>query len=142
MIRKYQNSVLSKVQQMDLEALDKQGEQLTKLYHVTWEDTEQFMQFLKQLVETHKYTSVYGVPRAGLMLALLFSLKTEVPVTMAIDKNTLVIDDDTVSGLNLLPYYDKADTVVFGCCEDVIIKPTYIFKTFNKDVRRVWPWSN
>ena len=127
---------------MDLEALDAQGDQLTKLHYVTWEDTEKFMEFLKQIVKEHGYTSVYGVPRAGLMLALLFSLKTEIPVTMTINKNTLIIDDDTVSGLNLLPYYDKADTVVFGCCKNSTIKPTYIFQIFENDVRRVWPWSD
>ena len=100
------------------------------------------MEFLKQIVNKHGYTSVYGIPRAGLMLALLFSLKTEIPITMTITNKTLIIDDDTVSGLNLLPYYDKADIAVFGCCKNVTIKPTYIFQTFDNDVRRVWPWSD
>jgi len=77
----------------------------------------------------------------GLLLALLVSLKANIPITLTPTKTTLVIDDDTLSGMNILPYYDKADIVVYGCCDDVLIKPTYIFQIFGIDELPIWPWE-
>lgn len=141
MIRMYNNSVLNKVKQINLNKLDIRGKNLSKIKQITWNDIDNFINYLTNIIKENKYKSVFGIPRVGLMFAILLSLKTNIPITMTITNDTLVIDDDTISGLNIIPYYDKADIAVYGCCDDVIIKPKYIFQIFSHNELPIWPWE-
>ena len=64
-----------------------------------------------------KYSSIYGVPRGGLVVAVLLSHRLNIPVVWrcGITPNTLIVDDVEDSGnclKHLLDIYPKCDCAV------------------------------
>ena len=78
---------------------------------VTWQDVENYLDALvKNLADKHiKPTGVYGIPRGGLIFAVLLSHKLDVPLLLAPAQGCVVIDDIADSGRTLL-HYTSNDT--------------------------------
>ena len=71
--------------------------------YVTWQDVETFINSVAEDVDTH-ITGVYGLPRGGLVLAVMFSHKLGVPMLMSPAPGCLIVDDICDSGESLLHY--------------------------------------
>ena len=79
-----------------------------KLY-VTWDDVDEFVQFVADKFKHHNYTGVFGLTRGGLVLAVMLSHRLNIPLLMAPHEGCLIVDDIADSGKSLL-HYTENDT--------------------------------
>lgn len=77
---------------------------MTKEY-LTWDDIHAFVDKVADNFKVAKPTGVYGLPRGGLVLAVMLSHKLEIPLLMAPCKGCIIVDDIVDSGQSLLHYY-------------------------------------
>ena len=70
--------------------------------YVTWEDVEGFVDHVVDNVDN--ITGVYGLPRGGLVLAVMLSHRLHVPMLMSPTPGCLIVDDICDSGESLLHY--------------------------------------
>lgn len=80
----------------------------TKVY-LTWEQVEKFVNIVKnKYVLEEPFTGVYGLPRGGLVLAVMLSHKLNIPLLAAPSDGCLIVDDICDSGESLLHYFQNS----------------------------------
>lgn len=74
--------------------------------YVTWGDVESFKSMVCQYVREHnlKLTGVYGLPRGGLVPAVMLSHELDIPFLGSPAKGCLIVDDICDTGESLLHY--------------------------------------
>ena len=79
--------------------------------YVKWTEIENYIDKVIEDLNNKGITpsGVYGIPRGGLIFAVLLSYKMNIPLLNAPFKNCVVIDDIADSGRTLL-HYTKNDT--------------------------------
>ena len=90
------------------------------------------------------FKGVYGIPRGGLILAVMLSHKLDIPLIMSVDeldKNSIIIDDIADTGKTLLDFVEYESYVVtIHEHEQSLIKPDY--SVIDKgDKWIVYPWE-
>lgn len=75
---------------------------MAKVY-VTWEQVEEFVNNLGKNVG-ECFTGVYGLPRGGLVMAVMISHKYHIPMLMSPTSGCLIVDDICDTGESLLHY--------------------------------------
>lgn len=107
---------------------------------ISFNEIQKFIDDLSKQTEG-KYTGVYGVPRGGLILAVMYSYRNNIPLLLAPQKGCLVIDDDIGTGLTINPYIGKYDVAVMYSNEDCSVKPTYLHAYYDDSVYKVFAWN-
>ena len=120
-----------------------------KLY-VTWEDVETFIEQICETYRLEDVSGVYGVPRGGLVFAVMLSHKMNIPLLSAAHPNCLVVDDICDSGESLKHYITNSSspnkpkyyTVTMFCRHglDNPMHPT-IYGTEVDEEWVVFPWE-
>ena len=84
---------------------------LNEKIYVTWEEVTEFVNNVAKKVEEKglNISGVYGLPRGGLVLAVMLSHKLHVPMLMAPAANAIIVDDIADSGRSLI-HYTENDT--------------------------------
>lgn len=77
-----------------------------KKEYVTWNQVEQFVNDVTSTKQ--RYSGVYGLPRGGLVLAVMISHKLDIPLLMSPSPGCLIVDDICDSGESLLHYYKNS----------------------------------
>lgn len=80
--------------------------------YITWKAVENFVDLVDKTVR-EKYpnvTGVYGIPRGGLILAVMLSHKLSVPLLMSPTEDCLIVDDICDSGESLLHYVKNSSS--------------------------------
>ena len=97
-----------------------------------WNDYDKMVDFLISRLDIDQYDAICGIPRGGMMLALIMSYKTNKPVITPIElainniRQTLIVDDIIDSGKTLKEYIDKGyDTAVVFKSNRCPITPDY-----------------
>ena len=90
------------------------------------------------------FKGVYGIPRGGLILAVMLSHKLDLPLIMSkdeLDENSIIIDDIADTGKTLLDFIEYESYVVtIHEHEQSLIKPDY--SVIDKgDKWIVYPWE-
>ena len=90
------------------------------------------------------FKGVYGIPRGGLILAVMLSHKLDLPLIMSkdeLDENSIIIDDIADTGKTLLDFVEYESYVVtIHEHEQSLIKPDY--SVLDKgDKWIVYPWE-
>ena len=90
------------------------------------------------------FKGVYGIPRGGLILAVMLSHKLDIPLIMSVDEldeNSIIIDDIADTGKTLLDFVEYESYVVtIHEHEQSLIKPDY--SVLDKgDKWIVYPWE-
>jgi|TARA_B100000282_G_C31399818_1_gene339615 hypoxanthine phosphoribosyltransferase len=90
------------------------------------------------------FKGVYGIPRGGLILAVMLSHKLDIPLIMSVDEldeNSIIIDDIADTGKTLLDFVEYESYVVtIHEHEQSLIKPDY--SVIDKgDKWIVYPWE-
>ena len=90
------------------------------------------------------FKGVYGIPRGGLILAVMLSHKLDIPLIMSVDdldENSIIIDDIADTGKTLLDFVKYESYVVtIHEHEQSLIKPDY--SVIDKgDKWIVYPWE-
>lgn len=118
--------------------------------YVTWEDVMIFINKVKNNCLDEKLTGVYGIPRGGLVLAVLLSHALNIPLLSAPCENCIVVDDICDSGESLLHYYKNSSggkrnaykiITMYYKENSLGVIPNYYLKNKN-DKWIVFPWEN
>lgn len=115
---------------------------------VTWEAVLAYIDTLVMKVQVAgiKVSGVYGIPRGGLVLAVMISHRLNVPLLLAPAPDCIVVDDIVDSGRTLLHYttndtqFNKYYLTTMYCCDRSIVKPDfYMYDKKDKWIR--FPWE-
>lgn len=121
---------------------------------VTWNEVNEFVEGVKKLYDNgfKDYIGVYGVPRGGLVLAVMISHKLHLPLLMSPSPGCLIVDDIADSGKTLLHYslhqtenapedsaYYDIVTLVYKPGGQTI--PNYYLITKEENTWVVFPWE-
>ena len=136
-----------KLQILDFSLDNGEGE-MDKLY-LTWNDIEDYVNSVCYKYHQYSLSGVYGLPRGGLVLAVMLSHRLNIPLLMAPIDNCLIVDDICDSGKSLIHYANNSSA---------LDKPLYHITTmfykvtsevepefFIASVRKEWivfPWEN
>jgi len=78
---------------------------------ITWKEFRDLVKRLEQkIIKSGKWKNiknVYGIPRGGQYVALMFSEMSNIPMTNEITEGTLIVDDVVDSGSTLVQYHGK-----------------------------------
>lgn len=116
--------------------------------YVTWKDMEDYVNDLICEMKNRNFqpNGVYGVPRGGLILAVLVSYKLDIPLLLNASKGCLIIDDIADSGRTLLHYtendtqFNKYFISTMFYHKRSIVKPDF-YKFEKTDKWIIFPWE-
>ena len=117
--------------------------------YVDWTDINKFVfEDLKDSELLKNKTYVYGLPRGGLSLAVMFShafdlklLIISPQMTSFNVKNVLIVDDISDKGNTLFEYYEEGfDIITYAYHKQSIVIPK-IWKFEKKESWLVFPWE-
>ncbi len=77
------------------------------MVETTWTEVEHYVDKVALLCKGKHFTGVYGLPRGGLIFAVLLSHRMNIPLLMAPCDGCIVIDDIADSGKSLLHFKEK-----------------------------------
>ena len=115
--------------------------------YVTWEQVEEFVKDIE--ATGGKFTGVYGLPRGGLVLAVMISNRLGIPMLMSPTAGCLIVDDICDTGESLLHYVknssgdkvqDYTIATLFYKENKLGIVPN-IYKHFKGEDWIVFPWE-
>jgi len=114
-----------------------------------WEDIEGRVSDLCQKLKHESFEAVYGIPRGGLIIAVLVSHKLNIPLITDLknmyDKKFLIVDDIADTGVTLERYKklevcDKAVFVTLDYHKQSTVVPDYWISE-KGDKWIVYPWE-
>ena len=116
--------------------------------YVSWNSVDTFVNVLIDYIKMHKivFTGVYGLPRGGLIPAVIISNRLNIPLLMAPSNNCLIIDDIADSGRSLYHYtendtqFNKYFIATMFYHKRSIVKPDfYLYEKDDKWI--IFPWE-
>ncbi len=117
--------------------------------YVSWEDIIYFVKRVRELYHGGIVSGVYGIPRGGLVLAVMISHVLNIPMLSAPCDKCIIVDDICDSGETLLHYYKNSsgDSVndyflvtMYYKENDLGVKPDFYIKN-KEDKWIVFPWE-
>ena len=115
---------------------------MNKKKFITWDDVDRFIYQLIEYILNNKkkYTGVYGVPRGGLVLAVILSYRMNIPLLTAPCPGCLVIDEIAATGATLQNYNKRYDIAVMHYFKDSQINIIFCDQEIT-DEWTVYPWE-
>jgi hypoxanthine phosphoribosyltransferase len=121
--------------------------EMRKVY-ISWNEVQDWLEVLVKANQLHTNSnikSIYGLPRGGLVPAVILSHMLDLPLWHSktyITENTLVVDDICDTGETLKMYeIDKCPTLTIHYKRSAIIEPTYWCMPVEEDQWIVYPWE-
>lgn len=116
--------------------------------YVSWSDIELFIDKVSNEYKDKNITGVYGLPRGGLIFAVMLSHKMNIPLLMAPTENCIIIDDICDSGESLVHYYrnssgnelNKYHIVTMYYKDNELVQPEF-YMNKKEDKWIVYPWE-
>jgi hypoxanthine phosphoribosyltransferase len=125
----------------------KPNENQEKIF-LSWKDYLKKIDDLTHLIKHEKYSSFYGIPRGGLLVATFLSYKLNVPLITdinKIEKNTLIVDEIIDSGKTIDKLLNQIGNHDVGCLDyrsTAIIVPKYFTNKILNDKWIIYPYNN
>lgn len=99
--------------------------------YVKWASVEEYVDNIVDHYKGKGLTGVYGLPRGGLVIAVMVSHRLGIPMLMSPIQDCLIVDDICDSGESLIHYYENSSAFA---------KPLYHITTmYYKDGAKVTP---
>lgn len=116
--------------------------EMSRKVNITWEDVDCYVSQLITEIKADKkqYSGIYGIPRGGVILAVMLSYRLSLPLLAAPAPGCLVVDEICATGQILKNYVGRYDTAVMHCFYKVLDLPTY-YGGVVKDEWTVYPWE-
>ena len=110
---------------------------------VSWWDMSDLIKDLAEKIpfEVPLADSIYGIPRGGLIPAVMLSHKLGLPMVNVIGKNTLVVDDMSDSGVTLDKSPGQFSAVLFHKPHTSCFTPNVWSKLHEGNEWLVFPWE-
>lgn len=110
---------------------------------VSWWDMQDLIKDLAERIpfETPLVDSIYGIPRGGLIPAVMLSHKTGLPLVQTIGKDTLVVDDICDSGVTLSKMPGQFTLVLHHKPHTSCFTPNIYGKVHEGEEWLVYPWE-
>jgi len=111
---------------------------------VSWWDMTDLIKDLTAKIpfEVPLADSIYGIPRGGLIPAVMLSHSTGLPLVDTIGKNTLVVDDMTDSGVTMDKMPGQFTAVLYHKPHTSIFTPNVYSELHKGDEWLIFPWEN
>ena len=111
---------------------------------VSWWDMQDLIKDLAKKIpfEVPLADSIYGIPRGGLIPAVILSHRLQMPLVETIGRNTLVIDDMSDSGTTLSKMPGQFTAVLFHKPHTSCFTPNVWSKLHEGDEWLVFPWED
>lgn len=115
---------------------------------VSWKDIEEYINEVVTYYYNKKITGVYGLPRGGLIFAVMLSHKMNIPMLTAPIDDCIIIDDICDSGETLIHYQNNTSgnkknkyhiTTMFYK-KNNLVEPELWYKQKN-DKWIIYPWE-
>ena len=110
-----------------------------KKVFLNWDDIEGLVDILSKNIETDKYKGLFGVPRGGLIPAVMISHRTGLKLVDKISDKILVVDDILDTGETLKNI--KNDIVCLHKKPQTITEPIVYSELIDNDFWIVYPWE-
>ena len=126
---------------------------MSERVYYSWEDVDKYVNELSEKIKEsdEEFVGVYGVPRGGVILAVILSHRLDIPYITSLDvgrggNGLLIVDDIADTGHTierLKRVYDSATfaTIDFNI-EDSVVEPTHWINYKGTDDWIVYPWEN
>ena len=122
---------------------------MSEFEYVTWEEVQRFVEKLSQELQGADISGVYGLPRGGLVFAVMLSHALDVPFLAAPHPNCVIVDDICDSGESLVHYVRNTSgegisgmyfiaTMYYK--EGAAVTPDYFYK-LKHDAWIQFPWE-
>ncbi len=110
--------------------------------YFTWSEFDQSIDYIAEKCKNLKISSIYGIPRGGLCLAVALSHKLNIKITQKPIKYSLIVDDIFETGLTLNSFknIEGANFFVLFSKVDPVWWNSVLF--CNKKEWIVFPWEN
>ena len=110
---------------------------------VSWWDMSDLIKDLAEKIpfEVPLIDSIYGIPRGGLIPAVILSHKLGLPMVDIIGRNTLVVDDISDSGVTLSKMPGQFTAVLFHKPHTSCFTPNVWSRLHEGDEWLVFPWE-
>ncbi len=115
---------------------------------VTWGDIEEYVRKVAEFYKDSNVSGVFGIPRGGIIYAVLLSHIMNIPMLMSASENCIIVDDIADSGETLIHYQNNSagnkknnyhiTTMYYQ--ESSSVKPEFYYKE-KKDKWIVFPWE-
>ena len=114
-----------------------------KKISVSWWDITDLIKDLAQKIpfEVPLADSIYGIPRGGLIPAVMLSHQTGLPLVDTIGANTLIVDDMTDSGVTMNKMPGQWTAVLFHKPHTSVFTPNVYSKLHEGDEWLIFPWE-
>ena len=116
---------------------------------VSWQEINSLINRLsisiKAMVTLEDVDSLYGIPRGGLIPAVMLSHWTGIPLvtnSRNICSRTLIVDDICDTGKALQPYLDNYIAVLYNRSHTNKINCTFMAQEIKHDFWLVFPWES
>lgn len=115
--------------------------------YVTWQEVESFIDYLCENLPEN-ISGVYGLPRGGLVFAVMLSNRLHIPMLGAPVKGCLVVDDICDTGESLIHYQNNSSgdgkgyliATMYYKDNRLAVKPDYYMRIKQNDWI-VFPWE-
>lgn len=115
--------------------------QYTRTIEVTWNDVDSFIQEVVQQYKGHTFTGVYGIPRGGLVFAVMLSHAMHIPLLQAPVKGCLIVDDISDTGRTLTAYKGRYTTATMYQRHTTSTPSDYHMTEVHDDAWIHYPWE-
>ena len=111
--------------------------------YITWDQVEGLVSELANLIryDFSDIDSIYGIPRGGLIPAVMLSHKLGIPISKKITLTSLIVDDICDSGVTLKEWEEYTTAVLLFKPHTSFVVPTLYGSTHNSDEWIVFPWE-
>ena len=138
-IKQYQAELLAKSYKKENTEKVKTKYKNNQITYLTWEQLDKHIDEITEKIKNKNYVGLYGIPRAGLIIALILSYKTGIPILSHAVNNCLVIDDAVSSGVAMLPYIRRYDT--YAIVVDGNAPYTTTYYNYHTEELIYFPWD-
>ena len=117
--------------------------------NLSWNQYLEDIEKLCIILKEGNYKSVYGIPRAGIIIATIVSYKLNIPLKLNeydIDNNTIIINEIVDSGNTMKQLLERKNKDIHTAClhykiNKSCMEPTYYINKVEKDEWIVYPYE-
>ena len=120
-----------------------------KIKRVSWEDVDEgckvLAEAIKHTIPKLEGTSIYPVPRGGMIPAVIISHILNLPIVDKPNLHSVIIDDIEDSGKTLMKYYENYTFVLYSKRikrGDRRTDSTFTYSLITEDTWLIFPWEN